>query len=275
MISQRFSIFNRESLLMDRAILPLVQHVARAIHASGVVRRFASCESIPTDPGWIIFRGQCDRGFGVKVDENVSHVSPLQRALEYVRSAETIVRSFGGPRSFPFELSLERSPPAEWRTVKVEGLTGALWCACSIPVVELPLRCVAPQRDPLVRIRLVCVAEGIESLEIGSRVVCEKFAVRMPEIGIRAHGVCRGGEMAIEVDECGIVEEQQIPGVRLDLGEVEMRLSDLVGLRPGAVLHLGEVVLERCFIRLGATVLAEGKFTTTEGKLLLTIDSVL
>ena len=81
--------------------------------------------------------------------------------------------------------------------------------------------------------------------------------------------------MAIEIDECHEVREQQIPGVRLDLGEIEMRLSDLVGLRPGATINLGEVAFERCFVRLGATVLAEGKFRTSEGQLLLTIESVL
>jgi flagellar motor switch/type III secretory pathway protein FliN len=106
-------------------------------------------------------------------------------------------------------------------------------------------------------------------------VVYSELDVWLPEIGIRGHGTCKGGVMTIEVQESGAVEEQHIPGVRLDLGEIEVRLSDLVGLRPGAVLNLGEVVLERCFIRLGATVLAEGRFASVDGKLMLTIDSVL
>jgi flagellar motor switch/type III secretory pathway protein FliN len=126
-----------------------------------------------------------------------------------------------------------------------------------------------------VRLRIFGAVKGVDNVDVGARIECTALDVWMPEVGIRAHGICRGEEMTIEVDESGIVEDQHIPGVRLDLGEIEMRLSDLVGLRAGAVLNLGDVVLERCFIRLGATVLAEGRFATSEGKLMLTIDSVL
>ncbi len=81
--------------------------------------------------------------------------------------------------------------------------------------------------------------------------------------------------MSIEVESVNETYEQQVPGVRLDLGEIEVRLSDLVSLRPGIVVNLGEVSLERCYLRLGATILAEGRFSSKEGELLLRIDSVL
>jgi len=256
-------------------MLPLVQLLVRLITSSGVVRRFSSSELPPTEGEWIVFQGDGDRGFGVKVEEDPLLSSSLQRALNYVRSVQKIVRGLGGPLSFPLELSLDRSPPEHWRMCKAEGLIGVVWCAASLPVVELPMRSVEPQPDPLVRVRVFGEVAYLGEMQVGVCVVCEWLDVWMPEVGVRAHGVYRGGEMMVEVDECGSVEGQQVPGVRLDLGEIEMRLSDLVGLRPGAVLNLGEVVLERCFIRLGATVLAEGRFATSEGKLLLTIDSVL
>lgn len=271
----RFVIVNRESLVLDQEMLPLAQHLMRILTTSGFVRRFSSSEPANSEDRWIVFRGDGGRGFGVRMEHGPSSLSTLQRALEYVRTVHTIVRSFGGARNFPFELSLESSPPAEWRAWRVNGLVGELWCAASLPVTALPVRGVDPQRDPSVRIRLVAVARGVESVGVGVRVEFVEVHVRLPEVGICGRGVCRGGEMTIEVQESGAVEEQHIPGVRLDLGEIEMRLSDLVGLRPGAVVNLGEVVLERCFIRLGATVLAEGRFASAEGKLVLTIDSVL
>lgn len=275
MRSERFTICNRESLLIDRELLPLAQHLMCMITTSGFVRRFTSSESVTSEGHWIVFRGDADQGFGVKMDNATSSASPLQRTLEHLRTIHTIVQSLGGARSFPFELSLENSPPVQWRIAKVDGLLGGLWCAASVPVTALPVRCVESPRDPRVRVRMFGGVKGIETVEMGVSVVCAELDVWMPEIGIRAHGLCRGGVMTIEVDESGAIEEQQIPGVRLDLGEIEMKLSDLVGLRPGAVLNLGEVVLERCFIRLGATVLAEGRFATSEGKLMLTIDSVV
>ena len=275
MNQRRFIIHNRELLLIDREMLPLAQHLTRMITTSGVIRRFTSYQPITSEGDWIVFRGSGDQGFGVKMDSAARPVSTLQRTLDHVRTVHTIVKSLGGPRSFPFELTLESSPPVHWRTCKVDGLLGGLWCAASVPVAALPLRCVEPQRDPLVRLRIFGAVKGVENVDVGARIECTALDVWMPEVGIRAHGICRGEEMTIEVDESGIVEDQHIPGVRLDLGEIEIRLSDLVGLRAGAVLNLGDVVLERCFIRLGATVLAEGRFATSEGKLMLTIDSVL
>jgi flagellar motor switch/type III secretory pathway protein FliN len=81
--------------------------------------------------------------------------------------------------------------------------------------------------------------------------------------------------MMIEVEERSDVLEQHVPGVRLDLGEIEVRLSDLVALRPGAVLDLGGASLEQCYVRVGSTILAKGRFATCDGKLTLTIESVV
>jgi flagellar motor switch protein FliM len=81
--------------------------------------------------------------------------------------------------------------------------------------------------------------------------------------------------MSMKVEEANGALEQSVPGVRLDLGEVEVRLSDIVSLRPGTVLDLGGAKLERCYVRIGSTVLAEGRFDTHEGKLTLTIESVV
>jgi hypothetical protein len=275
MSPHRFAIENRASLLLEREIVPLAQHLARTLNATGGVRRITSSETCTTEGRWIVFLGEGEQGFGVKIQDGIDSVSMLQSYLEHVRTVQTIVKSMGGPRNFPFELSLERSPPTQWHGCTVEGMRGRLSCAASLPIDALPVRCVEPQRDPMVRIPIVGSVKGIDACDVGVSVVCTELDVWIPDLGIRAHGVCRGGEMTIEVGESEAVEQQHIPGVRLDLGEIEMRLSDLVGLRPGAVLNLGEVVLERCFIRLGATVLAEGRFASSEGKLMLTIDSVL
>ena len=275
MISHRFTIENRESLLLEREIVPLAQHLARTLNATGGVRRITSSDSCTSEGRWIVFRGEGEQGFGVKIQDGSPSVSTLQNSLEHVRTVQTIVKSMGGPRNFPFELSLESELPTKWHMCRVEGLLGSLSCAAAVPIAALPVRCVEPERDPLVRIPIVGSLKGIDACDVGVSVVCTELDVWIPDLGIRAHGVCRGGEMTIEVGESEAVERQHIPGVRLDLGEIEMRLSDLVGLRPGAVLNLGEVVLERCFIRLGATVLAEGRFASSEGKLMLTIDSVL
>jgi len=275
MRANRFTMTNRDAFQAEQDALPLAQHVARALTSSGVVKRFQRVESPSTHADWLVFKDGAGAGFAIRVDDTCESTSPLQRTLRFVRHAQTIVNALGNPRSFPCVLTFDRQPPPEWGVWRLDGVAAHVWCAASHPVIKMPRCAVQPHRDPSVRVRIYGVAKDIERLEVGAAVKCEMIDVWMPEFGIRGRGMCGGEGMTIEITECNEVREHQIPGVRLDLGEIEMRLSDLVGLRPGAVINLGEVALERCFVRLGASVLAEGKFRTSEGQLLLTIESVL
>jgi hypothetical protein len=115
----------------------------------------------------------------------------------------------------------------------------------------------------------------VSAIAPGERVMVEGLFVELPDLGIVGRCYWRGGDMTIEVAEDESAFERRVPGVRLDLGEIEVRLSDLVGLRPGAVLNLGSANLERCYVRLGSTILAEGRIISNEGQVTLTIESVV
>jgi hypothetical protein len=243
--------------------------------ASGVVERFEHVDAPPTFVDWIVFKDGSGGGFAIRVDDCDEIASPLQQALRFVRHAEVIVSALGSATSFPCALTLDREPPREWSVWRLDGVAARVWCAASRPIITFPHTAVSTHRDPNVRVRVYGVVRDVEGLEVGAFVRCQIIDVWMPEIGVRGRGVCRGEGMTVEIDESLQGVHHEIPGVRLDLGEIELRLSDLVGLRPGSVINLGEVALERCFVRLGATVLAEGRFRTSEGQLLLTIDSVL
>jgi flagellar motor switch/type III secretory pathway protein FliN len=141
--------------------------------------------------------------------------------------------------------------------------------------MEPPARRIEDERDPKVRLRLFATMPKPDQVVEGERIVVDELVFDLPEVGIVGRGVWGGEHMTMEVEERSDVCEQQVPGVRLDLGEIEVRLSDLVALRPGAVLDLGGASLERCYVRVGSTILAEGRFTTCEGKLTLTIEAVV
>lgn len=271
-----FTITNSSDLQVDREVLPLAQRLLRALTSSGVVERFHRVDlSDPPFRDWVIFKDSDGGGFGIRLHDEGESASPLQRTLRFVRQAQATVTALGSPRTLPCVLTLERDPPPAWRVWELVGVAGKLWCAASNPIPQVPRGCVATRRDPKVRVRMYGVVQGGLEPQVGVEIECQTVDVWMPELGIRGRGVCGGEGMAIEIGECGETREPQVPGVRLDLGEVEMRLSDLVGLRPGVTINLGEVALERCFVRLGATVLAEGRFRTSNGQLLLTIESVL
>jgi hypothetical protein len=191
-----------------------------------------------------------------------------------------VVKGFGGPRAFPFTLSLRTVPPESWSVCKVEGVVNTVWCSASLPALEPPARNASEPYEPRVRMRFFALLPGEGDLAQGWSITVEELCIELPEVGVVGRARCRGGDMTLEVIEGEVREEgdafeQRIPGVRLDLGEIEVRLSDLVGLRPGAKLDLGRVDLDRCCVRLGSTILAEGRFSVCDGKVTLTIESVV
>ena len=269
-----FHIHNREALRAERSLLPLARYLSRLLTSSGLVKEL-SLDAPPPDHGWLIFLGEEERGFGVRYEHSGSSLSPLQRSLDLVRHANAVVKGFGGARAFPFTLSLRAAPPESWRVCKVMGVVSAVWCGSSLPVLAPPARTVEEFRDPITRIRLFGFVSAIGAGTEGKRIRLEDVVFELPEVGVVGRGYLRGGHMTLEVDEGRELLEQRVPGVRLDLGEIEMRLSDLVSLRPGVVLDLGGDIPERCSLRIGSTTLAQGRFTMSDGKLTLTIESVV
>jgi len=270
----RFQIHNREALNAEQTLLPFARYISRLLTSSGVVREISYQERPP--PGdWVVFQGAEGQGFGVRLEDEHTSPSPLQRSLSLVRRAHAVVKGFGGPQSFPFVLSLRSDAPETWRVCKVSGVVSTVWCGSSIPVLDPPARTIAEERDTQVRLRLIGHLSSIGDGAVGAHIEIDTVALSLPEIGIVGRGYLNGGDMMMEVEERSEAGEQNVPGVRLDLGEVEVRLSDLMALRPGAVLDLGGAQLERCYMRLGSTILAEGRFATCDGKLTLTIESVV
>ncbi|MEN9846602.1 MAG: Type flagellar switch regulator (C-ring) FliN C-term [Pseudomonadota bacterium] len=274
MSEPQFHIHNRESLQGERSLLPLARYLSRLLTSSGFVKEI-SLEANPPEYGWLIFVGEGERGFGVRYEDGTSSRSPLQRSLDLVKQASAVVRGFGGTRAFPFTLSLRATPPESWRVCKVMGVVSAVWCGSSLPVLDPPTRALEEPRDPITRIRLFGFLSTIGKGTEGERIPVEDVVLELPEVGIVGRGCVRGGHMTMEIVERGDLLEQRIPGVRLDLGEIEMRLSDLVSLRPGSVLDLGSSIPERCALRIGSTTLAQGRFTMSDGKFTLTVEAVV
>ncbi len=274
MSNPRFLIHNREALRAECALQPFARYISGLLTSSRVIRELVY-DAPPPRHGWVVFQGEGERGFGVAFDEAQAPLSTLQRSLNLVRCAHAVVKGFGGPRSFPLSLSLRSEPPESWRVCKVVGVVGTVWCGSSIPVLEPPERAVGEARNPRVRTRLLALLASLSEVAIGARFEVETFLVQLPEIDIVGRGYVKGGTMTMEVEEPKDVLEQHVPGVRLDLGEIEVLLSDLVSLRPGAVVDLGGASLERCYLRVGSTILAEGRFATRDGKLTLAIESVV
>jgi flagellar motor switch/type III secretory pathway protein FliN len=111
---------------------------------------------------------------------------------------------------------------------------------------------------------------------VGKRIVVQEIGVAIPEFRMRGRLLFKQERgMAIEVVSLGELEEQVVPGVRIDLGEVEISLADIIGIRSGSVIRLGPGAPHRCFLRIGSSTLAEGEVLPEGDALAVTITRVL
>jgi hypothetical protein len=111
--------------------------------------------------------------------------------------------------------------------------------------------------------------------DVGVRVGISSLTVKIPEFFIEGRLVIdKEKGMAIEV--VSEVEQGNIlPAVRIDLGELEISLADVLGLRAGSVVKLGPYAPLKCFLRIGSSTLAEGEFRSLEDGAVIEITKVL
>ena len=81
--------------------------------------------------------------------------------------------------------------------------------------------------------------------------------------------------MSIHVDNVTTQEISERVKITIELGEIELELSDLIALRPGSVLDLGATRPIRCGLRIGATSVAQGELEPVEEGFKLQIISTL
>jgi len=274
-MANRFQVKNRDSLDRQREAFPLAQHLLTLLGSGSGVRRFTLFGGDREgSSGWILFKNAHGGGIGIDRSDYARGLSPLQRKLDMVRSAHTVIESFGGPVASDLELSFNESPPQEWPIFHVDGAITSIRCAIGAPMPSIKTAPTVPTREPVVGVRALAELSGPLDVTEPGVVGFKSLIFMLPELGVRALCQSMGGDMELSVKPREEVGEQIVSGVRLDLGEVQVRLCDLVGLRPGVVMNLGAVTLERCFLRLGSTVLAEGVFSSRGGELLVTIESV-
>lgn len=270
-----FQIQNRRALEVQREALPLMQHLLRVIGSGCGLKRITLMEEeVQSSNEWILFRNRDGGGVGIDRGEVVSGLSPLQRKLDLVRTAHLVIGSLGGARSSELELAFESKPPSGWSVMEADAGVHFIRCAVGPPFVKIGAPVTGSLSGPVVAVRIFAELPKSFMVPLSGIITFRDFMCVVPELGVCARCTSEGGDMEIAVKGLEDVGEQKIPGVRLDLGEIEVRLCDLVGLRPGVAINLGAVKLERCFIRLGSTTLAEGIFSSRGSDLVLTIESV-
>lgn len=135
----------------------------------------------------------------------------------------------------------------------------------------------ASEVPPRVALRVVGTCVALPDWVERGYVEVDRMACEIESQRVRG-SLCVHGEsrMAIHVEE----EAAVWPGdrgvlIRLDLGDIELSLDEVVALRAGSVIELAGTEPLRCYMRIGSTVLAEAEIAVTDARIVVRVVSTI
>lgn len=254
------TVRNEDQLLHEAGLRPLLEWIAPAIAPGRGVREIrgvARAESGERE-GWLCLVGGEGEGIAVCPASFELSSTPLQAALSRAHVVRRVSERLSALGAHGLVFDPSARPPREWRefVLEVEGGSCALACGGDISKLRLqtPNSSSAERR---VKVRVV--ADRL--LESDLERVLQEIPVCLPELGKRGALVAssQGGViMRIDGDDDGSPQSQSQVRVRLELGEMELGLRELLSLRPGSAIELGTSVPMPCALVVGASTMARG-----------------
>jgi len=270
-------IRNKDELALERRLAPFIETCAAFLVGSGNLRKMKRYQSTDAPSGdWIVMRDETGAGFAVWGKLEGVHTTPMRVSLNRVHTLRAIARACRSTNEVPLVLVEDSVPPSEWAFFKVSTVQGVVWCALSEePPRELP-SVRGSESVPTVRVRVLGEMSNEIPPAVGGKVLLSALMVRIPEFFIDGRLIVRREEsMAIEVLSTEGARSEVLPAVRVDLGELEISLADVLSLRVGSVIKLGPMEDLKCLLRIGSSTLAEGELRDSDDGRVIEITRVL
>lgn len=276
-------IVSNEELSRQAIVVPYVENfVARLVGVESLSRVEATpLEFAPSlaAPGWIIAVDEAGNGVAVCPRDVVPGRTPLRCRIEYARYAARVVTLFetGGARLTIRALDQERCPE-EWRVYRARVGDDEAFCAVSYPPPPMGSNVEPLRREPRrARLRLWgwCVSsDGGKGEPLGEYDAIQARLQDQEQVyELRVGG--EGTMIVRAVEHEKRVDSPHALGVRLDLGEVELGLEELLALRAGSAIEIAAEGPLRCFLRVGGTTLAAGELAVCGEKLSIRVTEAL
>ncbi len=277
---------NRDQLRIDAELVPLVEQLVACVGCGGSIRAIERAEnSLRHVPGWVVFCGPAQRGMAVNLEGIFPSRSHLRLRLNSMQYAQHVVAGFGGQAAFPLRLTDREECPADWNLYQVHVQGGLILCAASSPAPMFTAHPPIGVRQ-LPQAALVFVGhiawDGIVS--VGETCVMRALRVECPQqrlwgvATVSEEGVMKvQSEDALNSGAGGVEVNAASAGalVRLDIGEIELSLQEIVALRSGTAIDLKAEMPLRCFMRVGSATLALGELAIEDRGLVLRITEVM
>lgn len=276
-------IRSKENLVRQAALASYVENLALCVLGGGSTPRVEAraLERSPTisAPGWIVLEDTTGHGVGVCPRDVAQGRTTLRRTIDYARCAAQIAAVFKSEESTFRVRALDRETcPEEWAAYRVSVGDDELWCAVSYPPPafdsEITPRPVV-SRHVRLRMRGWCAprGNGLDGALGQSQMVHVEIEGQRGRYELN---VTEEGSMIVAKteDEQASANNDSL-GVRLDLGEVEITLDELLALRAGSSIELAAEGPLRCFLRIGATTLAEGEIVVSGEHLTVRVNEII
>ncbi len=271
------AITNIESLREEAALVELVRDIARHVvsHPAGKLVVLDDLERAPR-AGWSALRDTGGNGVAVHSGEVIASDTPLAGIVTRLRSAQAVWRFLGQDKPPELLMVEEDVLSPEWRLRGVRIGDATVWVGV---LGDWHAWCGAVKYacgSPMIRTALLAHVPEYSEVRPGAELSCSDIRFELVERGVTATIVdIDGGMMKIRVDAESDEEVTWSPGVRLDLGEIEMAFEDLLGLQPGSELEIEVAHPIRTYLRVGHSQLAVGELDIREGGLVIKIVEVL
>ncbi len=239
---------------------PVLEKAAMLVAPGKPLREIVSLElDRSADEGWVCLMAGPSTGIAFLLNGLQPCSSTLSRALSAAQLARRIKAEYALKATNLLWNEAFR-PAADWLFFALRFEAGECLCACSRTPPELSPRPSWVATPRTVRgVQMLGTADSLRELELGVR----EISVQLP--ALRMCGVLRldeRGDMRVGIEGATSQTDSGKAVVRLDLGEIELGLSELFSLRPGSVIELGALSPLPCTLLIGTTSLARG---TIEG----------
>lgn len=273
----RLPISNIEVLRDEAELATLAREIARSV-IPHIPERLAVCADSEPAPqvGWSVLRDADGNGVAVHVREVVASDTPLAGIVARLRSAQAVSRFLGHDESSDLLMVEEDALSPEWRLRGVRIGDATVWIGVFGDWQVFSRADETSQGSRIVRTALLAFLPEHPEVLPGIELECTEIRFELVECGVSATIVdVRGGMMKMRVNDESDEEVTWSPGIRLDLGEIEMAFDDLLRLQPGSELEVEVDRPIRTYLRVGHSQLAVGELDIREGGVVVKILEIL
>ena len=286
------TVTNREELTSCARVLPVIERLAlcifgrgRGISEGGIPETGAmvSAVTIEAKPsssfGWIIFADDKEVGIGINLGDFVPNRTLLRQQINFVTYAQKLACCLA-PSTDEWApiLRQDGSCPPSWRRFCATVRKECFMVATSLLPPPISFHSVESIRAPTkFALSLQGYLHWRGELSIGATQQLKQLPVTCTDQGLSGYlSISEEGNVKVMITEHEIDKKlDRSIKIRVDVGEIELTLEEISGLRAGSMVQLQANLPISCYLRIGSSTLGVGELAASEEGLRITLKEMI